>query len=101
MQGLRAPLSQEDIQFFSQLDNLFEYDLKNAPAQWEVCAGGRDNCFIDWKGDMYACPRSRVKIGNFYQGDGAVVQLSWEKGHSGEYRTSHLLRLFSSMWMEH
>lgn len=65
MQGLRAPLSQEDIQFFSQLDNLFEYDLKNAPAQWEVCAGGRDNCFIDWKGDMYACPRSRVKIGNF------------------------------------
>ena len=59
MQGLRAPLCQEDIQFFSQLDNLFEYDLKNAPAQWEVCAGGRDNCFIDWKGDMYACPRSR------------------------------------------
>lgn len=33
MQGLKAPLSQEDIQFFSQLDNLFEYDLKNAPAQ--------------------------------------------------------------------
>ena len=79
MQGLRAPLSQEDIQFFSQLDNLFEYDLKNAPAQWEVCAGGRDNCFIDWKGDMYACPRSRVKIGNFYQGDGAVVPLSCER----------------------
>ena len=24
MQGLRAPLSQEDIQFFRQLDNLFE-----------------------------------------------------------------------------
>lgn len=66
MQGLRAPLSQEDIQFFRQLDNLFEYDLKNAPVQWEVCAGGRNNCFIDWKGDMYACPRSRVKIGNFY-----------------------------------
>lgn len=79
MQGLRAPLSQEDIQFFSQLDNLFEYDLKNAPAQWEVCAGGRDNCFIDWKGDMYACPRSRVKIGNFYQGDGAVVPLSCKR----------------------
>ena len=79
MQGLRAPLSQEDIQFFRQLDNLFEYDLKNAPVQWEVCAGGRDNCFIDWKGDMYACPRSRVKIGNFYQGDGAVVPLSCKR----------------------
>ncbi len=37
---------------FRQLDNLFEYDLKNAPVQWEVCAGGRNNCFIDWKGYM-------------------------------------------------
>lgn len=28
---------------------------------------------------MYACPRSRVKIGNFYQGDGAVVPLSCKR----------------------
>ncbi len=28
MQGLKSPLSVEDIRFFTQLDNLFEYDLK-------------------------------------------------------------------------
>ena len=33
MQGLKSPLSIEDIRFFTQLDNLFEYDLKNASAQ--------------------------------------------------------------------
>lgn len=79
MQGLRPPLSREDISFFSQLDNLFEYDLKNALAQWDVCAGGRSNCFVDWKGDMYACPRSRVKIGNFYQGERAIVTPSCKR----------------------
>uniref|UniRef100_UPI003AB3CEFA hypothetical protein n=1 Tax=Phascolarctobacterium faecium TaxID=33025 RepID=UPI003AB3CEFA len=26
MQGLKSPLSNEDIRFFTQLDNLFEYD---------------------------------------------------------------------------
>lgn len=67
MQGLRTPLSREDIRFFNQLDNLFEYDLKNASARWEDCSGGRSSCFVDWEGDVYACPRSRVKIGNLYQ----------------------------------
>lgn len=67
MQGLKSPLSVEDIRFFTQLDNLFEYDLKNASAQWNICLGGRSSCFIDWKGDIFACPRSRVKIGNLYQ----------------------------------
>ena len=67
MQGLKSPLSIEDIRFFTQLDNLFEYDLKNASAQWTICSGGRSSCFIDWKGDISACPRSQVKIGNFYQ----------------------------------
>ena len=67
MQGLKSPLSVEDIRFFTQLDNLFEYDLKNASAQWTICSGGRSSCFIDWKGDIFACPRSQVKIGNFYQ----------------------------------
>lgn len=67
MQGLKTPLSREDIQFFSQLDNLFEYDLRNAPAQWNACSGGRSSCFVDGKGDIYACPRSQVKIGNLYQ----------------------------------
>lgn len=79
MQGLSSPLSQEDILFFRQLDNLFEYDLKNAPAQWGVCAGGKSNCFVDWKGDMYACPRSRVKLGNFYQGDSSILPLSCKR----------------------
>ena len=67
MQGLKSPLSDEDIRFFTQLDNLFKYDLRNAPAQWENCSGGRSACFIDWKGDIFACPRSKVKIGNLYQ----------------------------------
>lgn len=67
MQGLKSPLSNEDIRFFTQLDNLFEYDLRNAPAQCEKCSGGRSACFIDWKGDIFACPRSKVKIGNLYQ----------------------------------
>lgn len=67
MQGLRSPLSVEDIHFFTQLDNLFEYDLKNASAQWNNCSGGRNSCFINWKGDVFGCPRSQVKIGNLYQ----------------------------------
>lgn len=67
MQGLKSPLSVEDIRFFTQLDNLFEYDLKNAMAQWDICSGGRSTCFIDWKGDIFGCPRSQVKIGNLYQ----------------------------------
>lgn len=75
MQGLKTPLSREDIQFFNQLDNLFEYDLRNAPAQWDTCSGGRSSCFIDWKGDIYACPRSQVKIGNFYQSKELTLSL--------------------------
>lgn len=75
MQGLKTPLSEEDIRFFSQLDNLFEYDLKNAPARWDDCSGGRSSCFVDWKGDMYACPRSQVKIGNFYEDNGLDLSL--------------------------
>lgn len=67
MQGLKSPLSVEDIRFFTQLDNLFEYDLKNASAQWTICSGGRSSCFIDWKGDIFGCSRSQVKIGNLYQ----------------------------------
>ena len=67
MQGLKSPLNVEDIRFFTQLDNLFEYDLKNASAQWTICSGGRSSCFIDWKGDIFGCPRSQVKIGNLYQ----------------------------------
>ncbi len=88
----------------------------------KVCAGGRNNCFIDWKGGYMLVP-SRVKIGNFikvmerscrYLARGRFVivilrSVTWtitphrimgRKGRSGEYRTSHLLRLFSSMWME-
>ena len=45
----------------------FEYDLKNASAQWDICSGGRSSCFIDWKGDIFGCPRCQVKIGNLYQ----------------------------------
>lgn len=67
MQGLKSPLSDEDVRFFTRLDNLFEYDLHNAPAQWEHCASGRTSCFIDWKGNIFACPRSKVKIGNLYR----------------------------------
>ena len=79
MQGLRKPLSEEDIRFFGEIDNLFDYDRRNAKACLDGCVGGRETLFIDRKGDMYACPRSRVKIGNFYQGDGAVVPLSCER----------------------
>ncbi len=75
MQGLKTPLSEEDIEFFTQLDNLFEYDRKNAPAQWDACEGGRSSCFVDWKGDIYACPRSHVKIGNFYQSEKLDISL--------------------------
>jgi glutamine synthetase len=54
MQGLRTPLSREDIRFFSQLDNLFEYDLMNAPAQWDVCTAEKHDAFVehDGKGGM-------------------------------------------------
>lgn len=79
MQGLKTPLSEEDIQFFSLLDNLFEYDRKNAPAQWDACAGGRSSCFVDWKGDIYACPRSRVRIGNFYGSEELDISLSCKR----------------------
>ena len=79
MQGLRKPLSEEDIRFFGEIDNLFDYDRRNAKACLDGCVGGRETLFIDRKGDMYACPRSRVKIGNFYQGDGAVVPLSCKR----------------------
>ena len=79
MQGLKSPLSNEDIRFFTQLDNLFEYDLRNAPAQWENCSGGRSACFIDWKGDIFACPRSKVKIGNLYRSQKLDTSLSCQR----------------------
>lgn len=79
MQGLKTPLSREDIEYFCQLDNLFEYDLRNAPAQWENCSGGRGSCFVDWQGDIYACPRSKTKIGNLYQSKELDLSLSCKR----------------------
>ena len=66
MQGLRKPLSEEDIRFFGEIDNLFDYDRRNAKACLDGCVGGRETLFIDRKGDMYACPRSGIRMGNFY-----------------------------------
>lgn len=76
MQGLKSPLSDEDIRFFTRLDNLFEYDLRNAPAQWASCSAGRSSCFVDWKGNVFACPRSKVKIGNLYRSQALDTSLS-------------------------
>lgn len=66
MQGLRKPLSEEDSRFFGEIDNLFDYDRRNAKACLDGCVGGRETLFIDRKGDMYACPRSGIRMGNFY-----------------------------------
>ena len=37
MQGLRKPLSEEDIRFFGEIDNLFDYDRRNAKACLDGC----------------------------------------------------------------
>lgn len=50
MQGLRKPLSEEDIRFFGEIDNLFDYDRRNAKACLDGCVGGRETLFIDRKG---------------------------------------------------
>ncbi len=57
MQGLRAPLSQEDIEFFRELDNLFEDDLKNAPYNGKF-AQEEGIIFIDWKGICMLVPEA-------------------------------------------
>ncbi len=45
MQGLRKPLSEEDIRFFGEIDNLFDYDRRNAKACLDGCVGGKGNTF--------------------------------------------------------
>lgn len=66
MQGLWKLLLEEDICFFGEIDNLFDYDWRNVKVCLDGCVGGREIFFIDWKGDMYVCLRSGIWMGNFY-----------------------------------
>lgn len=66
MQGLKRKYTEEETRFFARLDNLFTYDLANAPAEWDDCLGRTTSCYVDWKGDLRACPRSRTVLGNLY-----------------------------------
>ena len=50
MQGLRKPLSEEDVRFFNEMDNLFDYDRRNAKACLNNCSGGRESCLLIGKG---------------------------------------------------
>lgn len=52
MQGLRKPLSEEDVRFFNEMDNLFDYDRRNAKACLNNCSGGRESLFVDREGDV-------------------------------------------------
>lgn len=76
MQGLRKPLSEEDVRFFNEMDNLFDYDRRNAKACLNNCSGGRESLFVDREGGMYACPRSGVRTGNFYDDSASLLQPS-------------------------
>lgn len=66
MQGLKRKYAEEEKHFFSRLDNLFAYDLANAPADRDECLGRTTSAYVDWKGDLRACPRSKAVLGNLY-----------------------------------
>ncbi|MCD8043314.1 MAG: STM4011 family radical SAM protein [Tannerellaceae bacterium] len=69
MEGFRRALTEEEKTAFREIDNLFDMDYQNEPAQWAQCAGGKEALFVNPKGDCYPCPRSRVKTGNIYTGN--------------------------------
>lgn len=67
MEGLKRPLTYTEKKEFEEIDNLFLYDLSNFEAAPTFCRGGKDAFFVDAKGTVYACPRSRTALGDFYR----------------------------------
>ena len=67
LQGRNSHYSTADIQFFTSIDPLFGIDYKNRVADWNTCRGGKDTWFVEASGALRACPRSDVKLGNFFQ----------------------------------
>lgn len=74
MQGLRKPLSEEDSRFFGEIDNLFDYDRRNAKACLDGCVGGRETLLSTGKG---------------------ICMLAREVGYGWETFTMTPLRIFS------
>ncbi|MCD7975619.1 MAG: STM4011 family radical SAM protein [Tannerellaceae bacterium] len=66
MEGKKTALSKREIAFFSAIDNLFPYDRSRVAADWEACRGGKESRYVDFRGDIYPCPRSRARMGNLY-----------------------------------
>ncbi|MDH6307047.1 hydroxymethylpyrimidine pyrophosphatase-like HAD family hydrolase [Parabacteroides sp. PF5-5] len=75
LQGSKHPLKDEDNLFFTTIDPLYAFDFKNAKANPVHCRGGKDSFFVNANGDMQACPRSSIQIGNLY--DNTIIKESF------------------------
>jgi len=65
LKGYRyAPM---DRQAFLDIDPLFTLETSNFPADMALCSAGRESLFVEGDGSAYACPISRVRLGNIYK----------------------------------
>lgn len=66
MDGLNRRYTTKEVEAISSIDPLFRLELANPKADISRCCAGKESLFVTAEGDVYACNRSRVKLGNIY-----------------------------------
>lgn len=90
MDGLDRKYTDGEVEFLKSIDPMFDLELYNYTKDYS-CKAGEKDFFIDSKGDIYPCNRHRKKIGNIYEEDKKITNVSCSKKNCNCYLSySHL-----------
>ncbi len=66
MEGLNRKYTAEELQIIKSIDPKFELELANPKADITKCCAGRESLFVTAEGNVHACNRSKINLGNIY-----------------------------------
>lgn len=66
MDGLNRKYTSEEVNLINSIDPLFSLELANPKAEVRSCCAGVESLFVAAEGDVFACNRSKVRLGNIY-----------------------------------
>lgn len=67
MDGLKEKYREEELELYQSIDPMFHWELEIGGTP--PCEGGAGHLFITSNGNLYACNRNTVKLGNLYNGN--------------------------------
>lgn len=70
MEGLNRKYTAEELDIIESVDPQFPLELANPKADINKCNAGEESLFVTAEGEVYACNRSKVKLGNIYVPEG-------------------------------